>query len=176
MRVMLAAETQIPVITTNFYDNPWECLEGYGNITPRKKFNAKRFPEGIPARSGGMATRYELLHNLAFVTMAEVVLGGEGLSQEDLWRGLIRENKVFSLRQALGLVSRGFTGENNAPIKESYRTNNFFFVEAEEDYPCVVVASPNIGNQRFILRTLPRVGGGMTYGNYGNLFVPASST
>ena len=54
MRVMLATETDIPVITTNFYDDPWECLEGHGNITFHKKFDMKLFPEGIPARSGGI--------------------------------------------------------------------------------------------------------------------------
>jgi len=175
MKVMLAAKTQIPVITTSSYDSPWDCLEGYSGITFHKKFNAKLFPDGIAARSGGMATRYKLIHNLPLLTMADVALGEDDPSPEELWRGLIRENKVFSLRQVLGLVSRGFTAKDGTPIRESYRTNNFFFVEAEEDCPCGVVASPNTNNQKFVLRTLKWIGGGLTYGNYGNLFIPTPS-
>ena len=65
MKVMRIAETGIRVVTTKAYETPWDCLEGHSRIVFHKKFDTRLFPDGIPARAGCMATRYELLRDLA---------------------------------------------------------------------------------------------------------------
>ena len=171
---MEVVETGIPVITTPTYDNAWECLEGHEEIIPHKrKFDVKFFPEGIPARSGCIATRYKLLRDLSFLTMASVILGEESCDHEQLWRDLITRDKVFSLKQVLHIVSKRLNPPRRIRRREDYGANNFFFVEAREDRPCVVAAEANFNGTVFILRTFSWIGG-MPFGNYGNLFIPSS--